>query len=316
MAERTVSSERTRIDALRSIDGSDDYQEFVRDAQAVHYLPITAGTLRNSSNPAAAGGAKKSLVSIINGELGHGTVTMDSSDASLFEFVSDLQPLLNQKSIAAMERHGRDLINEARRVQDQRAIRKVTQFGGLNHEFHKFARRFLEVTPYETGDGKYDAVVQDHLIFKGLSDAIRADQHGGDKTSDRAAFAQDTAKFIAADVKANLALADLSDLYDLEYERERDEINDLDKHIKRLVQTAAENYVNLSPERQKMIAHQIAGNAAKRVEGKLPEDQRTDYTDRMLREGLRRADQAFRKNKAEGRDAYLRVAKDIHAVVM
>jgi len=315
MAERTIDREYLHIDFLRRTEGSDLYRDFLSNAQGVNLLPRVAQTLRNSSSPEAAGNAKKSLVNIINGELGHQTVSMDDSDSKLFEYVPELKPLFDQKSIAAMKLHGEDLIREARRVQDQRARRKVKDFGGIDHDYHKFARRFLEVTPYQTGDGRYDAVVHDHQIFKGIVEASREGNLGGDKTNDRVAFADATAKYVAADVEVNLALTDLRELYDLEDERERSEVGDLQKNIQRLTQIAAENYINSSPERQKIIANQIAGNAAKRVESKLPEDQRTDYTERMLREGLRIADEAFRDDKAKGRAAYLQVAEDTHTVV-
>lgn len=235
----------------------------------------------DSGDPAVAGASRRSLMNDLNALSGSQTIIESTSDNDLKNYAFHHQNLMQGRSLDAF----RDP-NPAQVIGDAKAA-----------DPGKFKDRFLEVTPYIGVDAAYDSVVPEHLKYRELSKRTELFEKSEDRTADRAAFVQGTADLIRYDVEQN-ALQGLS-------ATERAAVGGSATAVANAVSMT---YRHMPAEQALWLSGIAQGNIANRVEAAVPEADRADYAERMLKAG------ALNAAGSGDRAAWLNVAEDLYRV--
>ncbi|MBI2452156.1 hypothetical protein HYV50_03710 [Candidatus Pacearchaeota archaeon] len=297
----------------------DEYKAFVGELELARGLEDRAKALRDSKDPNAASNARTDLTSIINGAVGPQTIIETTPDTQILAYVPGLKKVFDVKSLSEFIRNPDGIIETAGNLMNEKAEKDYTEKGKKDetkYDFHKYARRFLDVAPVETGNVRYDAIAQHHALYKGIVDGIKEYQRGGEDPSAALEFIQSTVRYIAEDVKNTLReRISVKDLFDENNPDDKKEIEDVEEAINDLAVLVADSYVSSAPERALLRANVVAGNIGKRIGRMLPKDERADYAEAMVKAQLAEAKKIFSSDRGKGREAYRVVLDSLYQLI-
>ena len=298
----------------------EQYKAFLQHANMAEASEEYAKILRNSSNPEEIGKVRTDLVSLINSELGPKTVATNTPDSELFTYTPKLKRISEARTLAEFLENPAEIIEFAREKANEKASKDFkdrSKPDQTEDDFNRFARRYLEVTPIETGIAKYDSVVRQHALYKGFADAMKEFHRSGeDKTESHINFVQSTAGYIKEDVAQRLMQGNYIDrIFDRNDEDDKKEIEDLEDDITDLANLVARSYLEASPEQALMKVNMVAQEVRKRVETMLPKSERANYAETMLKRGADYAGEVSGEDKRKGGAVYKQVMNDLFQIV-
>ncbi|MFH1290058.1 MAG: hypothetical protein ABIH92_01480 [Nanoarchaeota archaeon] len=298
------------------------YGALLKETQAAVVSGDAAKRL-SSNDPEARKVAREDLTKI----LGKATVKDGDADSAVAKYALDRVITAETNAARVLKSDHEGLIEELRRTQDKRADNKLAEAihekrakdrdgKALDkHDFHKMARRYLSVTPFETGDKLYDAVGGLHAEHKDLTDAIEGLRYGQDSTLKRTDFVTRIAQYVGRQAEREVKGADVDDLFDEEQKAGRDDREDYMDAVASLVGKAMESVTEGSVENAVRLGDNIANGLRKQMDQMLPKDKRTDYVEAVLKARAEHAKDVFEDDKHAGSREYAGVAKDMFELV-